>query len=310
MMVKCPNCKEEYGVNPSQYTQSILPVNCKACNAQFKIIFNSNKRIICPNCSLDQPNSKECNRCGVIFEKFKAINKNPTHKNRNKVSIQDSREGKLFNWKRAWLVCSILYFIIVLIDCMIVYPNEYNRPKRDKYNATIDLILYSDFLEEIEYTKRVLEDMVDRRVRKSHIYDFFEDRCYGTGKFVSIKKSNRRIKAKFMDGTILVYNDINSTVLLRKKQIPNDNQFNFFPSIRQLHTKYKDIDLDEMIWELETKFDYLDFSSIEKKYQKRMQWLELRFVLFGFLFFIIPVCIGYILAGIIDWYQRFDYNNY
>ena len=96
-----------------------------------------------------------------------------------------------------------------------------------------------------------------------------------------------------------------SKISLKTKKIPNDNQFNFFPSLKELHTKYKDIDLDAETYELQTLYDFLDYSSIEEKYLISMKWLKLRFILFATLFFLIPVCLGYIFARTAEWYQRY-----
>lgn len=304
MIVKCPNCEKEYSANPDQYTQRVLPVCCNACSTRFEINFDSSKIVICPNCSLNQPITKKCIQCGVVFDNLKATKKDPGHQDGNKIPFQDTGEGEQFNWKRAWLVFSILYLLFVFIDCVIVYPNEWNRPKRDKFNATIDLIEYADLQEELEYIKSVLEDMRDRRMRKSQIFDFFYDSCSRSGKVASIKKRNDVIKAKFVDGTTLKYDDRNSTVTLKTKKIPNENQFRLFPSIIELHTIHENIDLDEKTAELQTLYDFLDYSLIERKYQDRMEWLKLRFILFGFLLYIIPMSIGYFLASIMSWYQR------
>lgn len=310
MMVKCPNCEKEYRVDPNQHVHSILSARCKACNTHFKLDFDACTRIICPNCSFEQIKSKECKKCGVIFEKFKEQTKMPPHNNGKKISTQDLTEAKLFNWRKVWLICSILYFIVVIVDCIIVYPNERNRPKREKFYATIDLIEYYDFLKKLAPIKLALEDMSDRRERKSRIYEFLQRGCQSTGKFYILKKSNTMVKAHFQDGTVFTYDDRDSTVSLIKKKIPDNNHFKFFPTLNGLHTIYKNIDLDEEIDGLQTLYDFLDYSIIEEEYQNSVKWLNARFVLFGFLLFIIPVLIGYFLTCMINYYQRWNHHYY
>jgi hypothetical protein len=118
------------------------------------------------------------------------------------------------------------------------------------------------------------------------------------------------IKASFQDGTIFKYNDRDATVVLIKKKIPNDDQFTFFPTLRGLHSRYENIDLDIYINELQTMYDFLDYSVIKEEYQNSVKWLNVRFVLYGFLIFIIPVLLGYFLALVLNWYQRWNHHYY
>jgi hypothetical protein len=310
MKVECPNCEKKYSVEPNHLTQSAISVPCTACQTPFQIDLHAQHTIICPNCSFDQIKSKECKKCGIIFEKFIEKSKIPLHDRNWQDATQKPVETKLFNWKKVWLICSILYFILMVIDGIIVYPNEFSRPKRDKFNATIDLIDYSEFLAEMESIKRQLEDMIDRRMRKSLINDFFQVGCQSTGKFHAIKKSNSMILARFRDGTLLKCDHRNSTVVLIKKKIPNDAQFAFFPTLKGLHTRYENVDPDIYIRELQTLYDYLDYSVIEEEYQNSLKWLNVGFALFGFLLFIIPVLLGYFLALMLNWYQRWNYTYY
>jgi predicted Zn finger-like uncharacterized protein len=306
MLVNCPNCKKEYTINQNQYIQSRLVARCGVCGDSFKVQLESNQKIICPNCNFNQLNNKECQRCGIIFDKFKNNEKKSSIASSEAELTKAVKADKALFWKKAWLVVSILYFIIVVIDCILVLPSERNRPLRDRLGATIDLVEYSYFLQQVTFVQVAIEDMIDRRSRKSHIYYFFEDSCRKISPGIRFRKSNPMIKAIFPDGTVLKYVDRDSTVYLKKKNIPNNHQFSFFPSLKALHTNYKEIDYEGEADKLQTGYGYyLDFSKIEEKYQSSMKWLVPRFILFYFLIWFIPVFLAYFLFRMIGYYRSF-----
>lgn len=305
MLVNCPNCKKEYTINQNQYIQSRLVARCGECGDSFKVQLESNQKIICPNCNFKQLNNKECQKCGIIFDKFKNNEKKSLIASSKTELTRAIKADKALFWKKAWIVVSILYFVIVVIDCILVFPSERNRPKRDRLGAMNDLVEYSYFLEQVAFVKVAIEDMIDRRARKSDIYQFFEDSCRKISPGIRFRKSNPMIKAIFCDGTALKYVDRDSTVYLKKKNIPDNNQFSFFPSLKGLHIIYKEIDYDGKADELQRWYNHLDFSLIERKYQSSMKWLVPRFILFYFLIWFIPVFLGYFLFRMIGYYRSF-----
>jgi len=113
----------------------------------------------------------------------------------------------------------------------------------------------------------------------------------------------------FSDGWTYYYDWERTIVSLDKieemKNIPSNDQFNVFPSLKALHTNYKKIDYDGKADELQTGYDDLDFSIIEGKYENRVKWLVPRFILFYFLIWSIPVFLGYFLFRMIGYYRSF-----
>jgi hypothetical protein len=51
---------------------------------------------------------------------------------------------------KIWLIFSMIYSIIAIVDCCLVFKNEMNRPKRDRALATLELIQNSYFKEEFD----------------------------------------------------------------------------------------------------------------------------------------------------------------
>jgi len=294
-MVNCPICKKENRANPDCNINTDLSVSCETCGSHFKIEDRSEEKIICPRCAYSQDKGIECLKCGVIFAKLKEIELFAAPLDGgNDTEIENRESEKRNKIIKSWIFFSIIYLICVIFYSMVIFPNERDRPKRDRLIATIDLIAFSDFEPQVEAIKDELEDMIDRRVRKSEIYEFFEISTQALEWGVSIKKSNAMIKAKFRNGTILKFVDRNSSVYLIRSEIPHIGLFKFFPSFIGLHTVYKDIDFDEVATELQEENNFLDFSMIEQKYIESMKWFVPRFILFAFLLWIIPVSSGFL----------------
>ncbi len=216
----------------------------------------------------------------------------------NVINFENIERKKINNYLKSWFAFSVIYLICVIIYSIIIFPNEQDRPKRDRLIATIDLIEFSDFDYEVEKIKAIIEDMIDRRVRKSEIYAFFEMSCKDLDFRAYIKKTNSMIKATFNNGSMLKFIDRNSSIKLIKREIPHSGLFTFFPSFRELHTIHKDIDYFEKATELQETYNFLDFSKIEKKYRESVKWLIPRFLLFAFLIWLIPVFLSFLAVCI------------
>jgi len=138
--------------------------------------------------------------------------------------------------------------------------------------------------------------MIDRRERKSVIYDIFEGSSKAIDWGVSVRKSTAMIRATFSNGTILKFVDRNSSVSLIRSEIPHSGLFTVFPSFMELHAVYKNIDFDEKATELQEGYDDLDYEPIEYKFVQSMKWVIPRFILLVFLLWVIPVSLGFFAA--------------
>jgi len=175
---------------------------------------------------------------------------------------------------------------------------------RDRLTATIQLIEFSDFELQIEAIKQELEDMIDRRERKSAIYDHLESYATLLDHNVAIRKSKAMIKTTFRNGTILKFVDRNSSVYLIKPDIPHGDLFTVLPSFMELHTIYKNIDFEESATELQEMYDDIDYGPIEYKFTQSVNWFIPRFISLVFLIWGIPVCLAFLAVCMMIRFQR------
>ena len=296
MRIFCPICKKEYSAEPDCPANIDQIVSCRSCGGRFTIPARSSASVVCSNCGYGQEKGIECLNCGVVFEKLKEkeVVSDSLGGNDTKSGIdQSGSRNKIF---KRWIFLSIIYLICVILYSTVIYPNERDRPKRDRLTATMRLIEYSDFELQAEALKVEIENMIDSRARKSVIYGIFEDIARGIDRGVVVRKSTAMIKARFSNGTILKFVDRNSSVVLIKSEITSKGLFTVFPSYTELHTVYKNIDFEEKADELQEVYDDLDFEPIEYKFVQSMKWVIPCFILLVFLLWAIPVTLGFFAA--------------
>lgn len=293
-MVIHPKSKNDNKADSYFNRNTDLSLGAKTCGSGNKIEDRIEAKIVCPRCGYHQNRGSECLRCGVIFLKIndKELISNPV--DADDLKFEDIQTGKRNKIIKSWICFSIVYLIGVILYSMAIFQNERDRPYRDRLFATAHLIEYSDFEAQAEAIKEELEDMIDRRVRKSIIYDYIESRSEDLDHGVVIRKSNAMIKATFRNGTILKFVDRNSSAYLVKPEIPHSDLFTVFPSLTELHTRYKDINYDEKAVELQEMYDDLNYELIEHKFDQCVKWFIPRFILFAFLLWGIPVCLVFL----------------
>ena len=251
MMVNCPKCQNENTGDPDTSSNTDLFMSCETCGSWFRIKAGSSEKMTCPKCGYRQESGPACLDCGVIFAKLAHQELASDPSNLSQPMTADRQTGNHNRLFKSWIIFSIVYLIGVLLYSTVIYQNERNRPYRDRLTATIQLIEFSDFELEIEAIKKELEDMIDRRERKSAIYDHLESYATILDHTVAIRKSKAMIKATFRNGTILKFVDRSSSVYLIKPEIPHRDLFTILPSFTELHTVYKNIDFEERATELQ-----------------------------------------------------------
>jgi hypothetical protein len=257
--------------------------------------------VVCPNCGFNGAKGTECVNCGIIFKKFIEQKKKVATNIEDSPKTHDSGRKKIIMIMKGWLFFSILYLIIVTIYLMVVFQtNERFRPKRDRLYATYDFIEYSHLKEQVEWIKKNLEMMIDRRERKSKIYGYFEEFCKSLERDVKIRKSNAMIKASFKNGLILKFVNINSSVYIKEPEIPGKQYFKSFPKLSELHFLDRDNDYDRLVSNLHEQNDHLDFALIEHRFMQSMKWLVPRFILFALLLWITPVSLSFLAVCFIS----------
>lgn len=196
-------------------------------------------------------------------------------------------------------IFSILYLCLVVFDFVVIYSNEKERPERDRLYGSIELIDYSFKLDQLISIEEIVDQMIDNNTPEWQIFNYIEYSCKAIDPEVHFLKSNKYIKGKFKDTTIIEYDATKSFIHLTKKYIPSDKLFTFFPNLLDLHIIYKKMDYNEYVIELQGKYENIDFTSIENKYDRYSTWILPRFVFFGFLLWFIPVSIGYSIIFLI-----------
>lgn len=202
---------------------------------------------------------------------------------------------KLKKLKTTWFIFSIAYLCLVIFDFIVIYPNERERPERDRLFATIELIEYSFKLQRLKSIEQTVNQMIENDSPGWRVFAYFAESCKAIEPSVKILKSDKAIQAKFIDQTLLEYDAETSFINLTDKNIPSKNFFTGFPNLIDLHIIYKKIDYDAKVLELHDNFKDLDFSSIEDKYIKSLVWILPRFVFFGFIIWFFPVSIGLLI---------------
>ena len=304
MVVNCPKCQNENIGDPDPSSNTDLFMSCETCGSWFRIKAGPSEKMACPKCGYRQDKGHTCLNCGVIFEKFahQGLASDPSDVNLPKAADrQTGNRNRLF---KSWIIFSIVYLIGVLLYSTVIYQNERNRPYRDRLTATIQQIEFSDFERQIEAIKRELEDMIDRRERKSAIYDHLESYATILDHNVAIRKSKAMIKATFRNGTILKFVDRSSSVYLIKPEIPHGDLFTVLPRFTELHTVYKNIDFEERATELQEKYDGIDYEPIEHKFTLCLNWFIPRFILLILLIWGIPVCLGFLAVCFMIRFRR------
>lgn len=305
MIITCSKCKKKYTVDERTMPCKGQMAKCNACGYRFEIGVPFNQLIVCPKCgSNNQPKTQECIKCGIVFDKYNDRAKFQEEK----LDVQDKRsvgnDKNSQQWRSAWLVFASIYLLIVLIDSFLVFPNERNRPYRDKYFAAVDMIQSFPFIEQVEDIKQNIESMIDHRIPTSQIYHEFEYSCRLVHPWVNIKKFNGVVKAQFPDDTIIRFDGRHLTVHIIRESMMYDKLFKTFPSIINLHLKHRKLNYREKTFYLYQDHNYLDFSIIDKKCEDIERWLISRFALFFFFVWLFPVAIVYIIGLLFEWYRQ------
>jgi predicted Zn finger-like uncharacterized protein len=293
MITTCPHCRKQYRISDSLQNGGTLRAKCQACGQAFTITTELKALVVCPNCSFEQTGENECAKCGVIFSKFVKrtdVIEQPSEadsENPGKPAVSRRRVTKI------WALLSVVYLVTIVVDWVMVFDNELERPKRERFAATVDLAERSMFKRDAQRLIDGIEALIDARVSRSEIYDYFEVGCEVLDPEVKLKRTNFMIKATFHDGSILRFIDPLSSVRLDQQKASPSQFFSFFPSIWDLHTKYDNLDYSEAVEQIHDQFWYADFSDIEREYNRSMRWAVGRFVIFGFLVWAVPVLCGY-----------------
>jgi hypothetical protein len=200
---------------------------------------------------------------------------------------------------KVWIIFSIIYAVIAIFDCCLVFKNEMNRPKRDRASATFDLIYNSDLNEEFDKfveNIRSLAKLPNRTRLMMH-----QDIIYLSKSLdheSSFDEMNWGLKVNFKNGSIIKYYDHDNTIKVIKKQKQIKEYFTFFTSFYSLHLVYKEIDYGEMADLLQLRYDRFNYDEIEAKYEQSMKSRHFRFTVYAFLVIFTPITIAYIVIRI------------
>lgn len=102
MKAKCPNCEAVYQIDDLRIPTQGARVKCPKCLTRFSLKKEPNPqkdttqraKITCPKCGHRQPKDVKCEKCGVIFDKFKAKAERQKPETKNRTGPQPKTEGK------------------------------------------------------------------------------------------------------------------------------------------------------------------------------------------------------------------------
>jgi hypothetical protein len=250
--------------------------------------------------------------------KFNMNKLNPIQHTRAAVILSESKTNKLnvknqavFNVKRknantlsnklikVWIIFSLIYAVIAIFDCRLVFKNEMNRPKRDRASATFDLIYNSDLNEEFEsFVERIRFLAKSANHTRSRMH---QEIIYGAKSLdheSTFDEMNWGLTVNFKNGSIIKYYDQDNTIKVIKKQKQIKEYFTFFPSFDSLHLVYKAIDFGEKADLLQQRYNRFNYDEIEAKYEQSMKSRHFRFTVYAFLVIFTPITIAYIAIRI------------
>jgi hypothetical protein len=201
--------------------------------------------------------------------------------------------------KIGWFILSLLYFFVIVSDFILIYPNEKNRPARDRLYGTVELIQNSFKFRQLDSIVETVQLMIVNSSPQWKIFYYLEKSCRSIDPGVKILKSKKHMRAKFKGKATIEYDAATSFISLTEGEDLSRHLFTFFPNLKSLHVVYKNIDYNERALELQDKYGSIDFTSLEKKYNKYSILILPRFIFFGFLIWLIPVSLGYLLVSFI-----------
>ena len=201
--------------------------------------------------------------------------------------------------KLGWFILSIIYLGLIVFDFIVIYPNEKNRPARDRLYGTVELIENSFKFRQLDAIEETVNQMIANNSPQWQIFDYLEKSCRSIDPGVQISKSKRHMKAQFNRKAIVEYDATTAFINIAEEDKLSKHLFTFFPNLKRLHVIYKNIDYNERALELQDKYGNLDFTSVEDKFNKYSIWILSRYIVFGFIIWIVPVSIGYLVVAFI-----------
>jgi len=201
--------------------------------------------------------------------------------------------------KIGWFIVSIIYLGLIVFDFKVIYPNEKNRPARDRLYGTVELIENSYKFRQIKSIEETVEHMIVNNSPQWQIFNYFEKSCRAIDHSVQISKSNKHMTAKFKGKATIEYDATTSFIGLTEEDKLSKHLFTFFPDLMSLHVIYKKVDYNEQALELQDKHGNIDYTPVEEKYNKYSIWVLPRFIFFGFIILFVPVSIGYLVVALI-----------
>ena len=247
------------------------------------------KFIKCPKCGTSQDDSIECRKCGIIFEKYNKIKFTSNPDNKKSSSDSNKPQGNSFT------IASILFLFLIFFDGYFVYNNEFTRPKRERYYSTLDLIetsVIQNYFEELNY---LIYSLHDQHKRSSIIFKLVEDGCNELNNEVYFNKTNNSIRCIFPDNSSFSYSAITRNVKFNFNKPKHETLFSFFPNLINLHMIYKDIDYDSGVYELHSMYPNLNYSIIEKKFNKLSESNYYRLFISAFIIWFIPTLLYFLI---------------
>lgn len=247
------------------------------------------KSDICPKCGFLKKEEYECKECGIIFAKYKKNEITSNHNNEKSSTALNTPRSSFFP------IASILLLFIILLDGLFVYNNEFTRPKRERYYSTLDLIETSVIQNIFEQLNYLIDSLHDQHKKSSIILELVEDGCNEINNQVYFNKTSNSIRCIFPDNSSFSYSAITRNVKFNFNKPKHETLFSFFPNLINLHMVYKDIDYDSEIYELHSMYPYLNYSVIDKKFNKLSESNYYRLFISAFIIWFIPTLLYFLI---------------